>query len=70
MYEVTWEEVRDLGDDRVLALGTWHAQGRRSGVELGFQNAAWLVQFHNRKLIRLQTFTDRNKALETAGLSE
>lgn len=68
VYEVTWEEVRDLGDDRVLALGSWHARGRRSGVELGFQEAAWLAQYRNWKLIRLQTFTDRNRALEAAGL--
>jgi ketosteroid isomerase-like protein len=70
IYEVTWDEVRDLGDDRVLALGTWHARGRRSGVELGFQQAAWLLHLRNRKLIRLQTFTDLNKALEAAGLRE
>jgi ketosteroid isomerase-like protein len=70
IYEVTFEEFRDLGDDRVLALGTWHARGRRSGVELHLQQAAWLLHFRNRKLIRLQTFTDPNKALEAAGLPE
>ncbi len=70
IYEVTFEGFRDLGDDRVLALGTWHARGRRSGVELNLQQAAWLLHFRNRKLIRLQTFTDPNKALEAAGLPE
>ncbi len=70
IYETTFEEFRDLGDDRVLALGTWHARGRRSGVELHLQQAAWLLHFRNRKLIRLQTFTDPNKALEAAGLPE
>jgi ketosteroid isomerase-like protein len=53
-----------------LALGTWHARGRRSGVELHLQQAAWLLHFRNRKLTRLQTFTDPNKALEAAGLPE
>jgi ketosteroid isomerase-like protein len=70
IYELTWEEVRDLGDDRVLAIGRWHAQGRRSGVELRLQEAAWLVRYRNGKLLRLETFTDRNKALEAVGLSE
>src|SRR5688500_3668608 len=27
-YETKPEHFRDLGDDRVLALGTWHARGR------------------------------------------
>ena len=69
-YEAAWEEVRDLGDDRVLAIGRWHAQRRRSGVELRLQGAAWLAQYRNGKLLRLQTFIDRNKALEALGLSE
>jgi hypothetical protein len=33
----------DLGDDRVLVLGTCQARGRGSGVELDSQQAAWLV---------------------------
>jgi ketosteroid isomerase-like protein len=37
-------------------------------VELHLQQAAWLLHFRNRKLTRLQTFTDPNKALEAAGL--
>jgi ketosteroid isomerase-like protein len=69
-YEVAWEEVRDLDDDRVLAIGSWNAVGRRSGVELHLQQAAWLVHFRNGKLIRLQTFSDRSDALEAVGLHE
>jgi ketosteroid isomerase-like protein len=70
IYELTWEEVRDLDDDRVLAIGSWHARGRRSGVELHLQQATWLVHYRNRKIIRLQTFTDRSEALEAVGLRE
>jgi hypothetical protein len=68
VFESRLEELRDLGDDRVLALGTWQAQGRASGVELGFQKAAWLMQFRDGMIIRLQTFTDRGRAFEAAGL--
>jgi ketosteroid isomerase-like protein len=70
MYEITIEELRDLDEDRVLAIGSWHARGRRSGVELRLQQAAWLAHYRNRKLLRLQTFTDRTEALEAAASSE
>ncbi len=69
-FEARPEEIRDLGDDRVLALGTWRARGRSSGVELDSQPAAWLLQLRGGKAVRMQTFTDRAKALEAAGLSE
>jgi ketosteroid isomerase-like protein len=69
-FEARPKEFRDLGDDRLLALGTWRARGRSSGVELESQPAAWLVQLRNRKVVRMQTFTDRSQALEAAGLSE
>jgi ketosteroid isomerase-like protein len=69
-FEARPEEFRDLGDDRLLALGTWRARGRSSGVELDSQPAAWLIQLRNGKTVRMQTFTDRSQALEAAGLSE
>jgi ketosteroid isomerase-like protein len=68
IFETRPEEFRDLGDDRVLILGTWRARGRGSGVELDTQQAAWLVHCKGDKVIRLQTFTDRERALEAAGL--
>jgi ketosteroid isomerase-like protein len=37
-------------------------------VELDSQKAAWLMQFRDGKIIRLQTFTDRERAFEAAGL--
>jgi ketosteroid isomerase-like protein len=67
-YETRPEEFLDLGDDRVLVLGTWQAQGRGSGVELNSQQAAWLIRVAAGKVIRMQTFTDRLKAFEAAGL--
>ena len=70
IFEVTWDEVRGLDDDRVLTIGSWHARGRRTGVELHLQQATWLVHFRDRKVIRLQAFSDRDRALEAAGLRE
>jgi ketosteroid isomerase-like protein len=69
-YEVRPEHHIDLGDDRVLTLGTWRAQGRGGGVLLDFQHASWLQQYRKGKAVRLQTFTDRKKAFEAAGQRE
>jgi ketosteroid isomerase-like protein len=67
-YELRPEQFRDLGDERVLVLGSWRARGPGGDVLLDLPQAAWLVQYRNGKLVRLQTFTDRRKALEAAGL--
>jgi ketosteroid isomerase-like protein len=69
-YELRWNEGLDLGNGRVLAFGAWRARGRRGGVQLSVGQAAWLIHLRGGKLTRLQTFTDRSKALEAAGLRE
>ena len=68
LFEVYYEELRDLGD-QVLCLGHWRARGRASGVE-SEQPGTWLLELKNGKVVRLQTFTDRAEALEAVGLSE
>jgi ketosteroid isomerase-like protein len=69
-YELRPEQFRDLGDDRVLVLGSWRAKGRGGEVMLDFPQAAWLCQYRHGKLVRLQTFTEREKALEAAGVRD
>ena len=69
-FEPRPEDFRDLGDDRVLALGSWHARGRGGNVPLDFPQAAWLARYREGRLVRMQSFTERKKALEAAGLSE
>jgi ketosteroid isomerase-like protein len=44
-FEPRPEEFLDLGDNRVLALGSWHARGRGGDVPLDFPHAAWLAQY-------------------------
>jgi ketosteroid isomerase-like protein len=68
-FETHVEEVRDLGDDRVLSLGRWQARGRASGVALDFQKAAWLLTFRGERVVSMKTFTDRNDAYQAAGIS-
>ena len=33
VFQVRYDDVRDLGDDRVLAIGTIHIRSRGAGVE-------------------------------------
>jgi ketosteroid isomerase-like protein len=70
IFEVRPERYLDVAGDRVLAIGSWRAQGRGGGVPLDFPQASWLTQWRKGKLVLLQTFTDRNEALEAAGLAE
>jgi ketosteroid isomerase-like protein len=70
IFEVRPERFLDLGGDRVLTIGSWRAQGRKGGVPLDFPQASWLTQWREGKVVLLQTFTDRNEALEAAGLRE
>jgi ketosteroid isomerase-like protein len=69
-FEARPEQFRDVGNDQVLVLGAWRARGRRGDVVLDLPQAAWLVQVSEGKVLRMQTFTERKKALKAAGLSE
>src|SRR4029453_8120507 len=55
-FEVRPERYLDVGGDRVLAIGSWRAQGRGGGVPLDFPQASWLTQWRKGKLVLLQTF--------------
>jgi ketosteroid isomerase-like protein len=69
-WEVQPVEFRDVGDGRVLILGSWRGQGRRGKVPLEFPQAAWLMQVRGDRVTRLQVFSDQRKAFEAAGLRE
>lgn len=62
-------EIRDIGNDRVLALGQIHLRGRESRVEFD-QPMAWLIGFRDGRVLRLEMFPDHTDALEAAGISE
>jgi ketosteroid isomerase-like protein len=67
-YEIKPERYLDLDGDQVLTLGSWHARGRGGDLPLDFPQAAWLLAFRNGLVVRVQTFTERRKALQAAGL--
>jgi ketosteroid isomerase-like protein len=62
------EEFRDLGD-RVLVVGTFHARGHGSGLEI---HAPYYSAFFvsEGKLARVLSFRTEAEALEAAGLRE
>lgn len=74
--ELDWEyfethprEYYELGD-RALALGTWRAKGRGSGVELGSQQGGWFAEIRDGLVYRWRTYTDRADALRALGVDE
>jgi ketosteroid isomerase-like protein len=68
--DLRWEieEVRE-GEGWVLALGRIRGRGRGSGVDID-AHGGWLATFSDGVISRFQTFSDRGRALEAAGLHE
>ena len=56
--------------DQALALGTWTARGRGSGVELNDHPGAWLITVRDGLVYRWRTHTDVAEALSDMGVSE
>jgi ketosteroid isomerase-like protein len=74
-FEDTWaehrteiEEIRAVGKDRVLVFSVEHFRGR-DGIELTAP-AGSVFTLRKGKITRWQTFWDRQRALEAAGLKE
>lgn len=57
-------------DDRALALGTVHARGRGSQVEMSGQRFGWFIATRDGLIYRWRTHTDIGEALNAIGLSE
>jgi ketosteroid isomerase-like protein len=67
-HRIEISEIRDLGE-RVLAVGQLHGRGTGSGAEVE-SPIAYVVEFKNGKIIRIDDFFDPKEALEAAGLRE
>jgi ketosteroid isomerase-like protein len=67
-HETTVEEVIGAGD-RVFVMARFRGRGRSSGAEVeGHHFEVYTLQ--DRKVIRVEEFSEREEALEAAGLSE
>jgi uncharacterized protein len=65
-FETHQEEFLEIGD-RVLIFGRWRARARSSGVELESEQASSVIDLQDGKVVRLQTYTDRDEAVKAAG---
>ncbi len=63
------DEIRPVGDDRVLARVRYVTEGRRTEVSFDTPMAA-LFTVKRRKIIRVHYFWDYADALKAAGLTE
>jgi ketosteroid isomerase-like protein len=68
LYQVSYQEVRDLGD-RLVAFGTVSVRGKGSGVELT-SPTAMVATFRDGMMVRAEDFSERSDALKAAGLAE
>jgi len=62
-------DLRDAGDNRVVAVLREMATGRLSGLEVG-RRSGWLFTLSEGTVIRMQIFLNPANALEAVGLSE
>jgi ketosteroid isomerase-like protein len=69
VFETHPEEFYER-EDRGLALGTWHARGRGSGLELTSQPGAWFAEIRDGLVRRWRTYTERAEALAALGVGE
>jgi ketosteroid isomerase-like protein len=68
-FRIECDDVRALGDDRVLAFTHYSGRGRSSGFELD-QDGADLHRFRGGMVVEYRIFLDRARALAAAGLAE
>jgi ketosteroid isomerase-like protein len=68
-FRAVAEEIIEAGDE-VLVLHEFRGRGRESGLPIKGMRGAALFTFEGPRVVRLALFTDRDVALEAAGLRE
>jgi ketosteroid isomerase-like protein len=70
-FRVNVDQYRELDDERVLALTSYSARGKKSGLDLGQmqKKAALLFQMRAGKVTRIVSYWDREDALADLGLA-
>ena len=68
-FRVNFPDIRDLGDDRLLVIGTIHLRAQRGGVETDITTAA-IATWRDGLLIGWKDYGDPQKAIEAAGLAK
>jgi ketosteroid isomerase-like protein len=70
-FRVNVDQYRELDDERVLALTSYSARGKKSGLDLGQLQKKAALLFHVRdcKVTRIVSYWDRENALADLGLT-
>jgi ketosteroid isomerase-like protein len=68
-YRPDAEDIRDIGEDRVLVVGKFHGRGKASGVEVETP-AVWVCQLRDARITNVRFYNDEHAALEALGLHE
>jgi ketosteroid isomerase-like protein len=63
------EEVRDLGEGRVLLVARYLGLGKRSGIELD-ERISSIHQLRDGMILSVRDYPSRREALEAAGLPD
>ena len=69
VFQLQHDDVREIGDDHVLSVGTVHARGRGGGVEIEIPFAS-VTTFRDERASRWEDFRERHLALKAVGLEE
>lgn len=67
LFQVHISDLRDLGDSRVLSIGTIHIRGHGGGVEMEIPTAG-IMTLRGGKVSRWEDFREGRAALEAARL--
>jgi len=65
-WRVSIDEIEDVPDDRVLAIGYVHFRGRGSGVEFD-QAIGWMFRFAGDRVVEMRNFSDHASARDAVG---
>ena len=68
LFKVSYTDLRDLGGERLLAIGTIRIRGSESGVESDVTSAA-VVELQDGRMLRYRDYGDPRLALQIAGLA-
>jgi ketosteroid isomerase-like protein len=69
VFDIELNEIRDLGEDRVVAIGRLRTRGRGSAAQTE-SPVGFVVDGRNGKAIRIRNYLDPMETLEAAGLRE
>jgi ketosteroid isomerase-like protein len=66
-FEPWVDEAREVGDDRVVAIGGISFRARESGVDMA-ERLGWVYDFRDGRLRRMMFYASPREALEAVGL--